>query len=85
MKRAWIVVVGIVLLAAAWATWPRSGRELRASLVAEAAPADTAGFALVEPGTMPQFPVDHGPHDDYQTEWWYYTGNLESESGEHFG
>jgi len=85
MKRAWIVVVVIGLVAAAWAMWPRSNRELRASLVVEAAPADTAGFALVQPGTVPQFPLDHGPHDDYQTEWWYYTGNLQSESGEHFG
>ncbi len=31
------------------------------------------------------FPQDHGPHLDYQTEWWYYTGNLVSESGERFG
>jgi predicted secreted hydrolase len=31
------------------------------------------------------FPRDHGPHLDYQTEWWYYTGNLEAESGERFG
>jgi predicted secreted hydrolase len=31
------------------------------------------------------FPQDHGPHLDYQTEWWYYTGNLEAENGERFG
>ena len=31
------------------------------------------------------FPADHGPHDDFQTEWWYYTGNLTAETGEHFG
>jgi predicted secreted hydrolase len=31
------------------------------------------------------FPEDFGPHPDYQTEWWYYTGNLESEEGERFG
>ena len=31
------------------------------------------------------FPRDHGPHLDYQTEWWYYTGNLEAISGERFG
>jgi len=23
-----------------------------------------------------QFPQDFGSHDSYQTEWWYYTGNL---------
>ncbi len=31
------------------------------------------------------FPVDHGPHPGFRTEWWYYTGNLEDEEGEHFG
>ncbi|PKO18556.1 MAG: carotenoid 1,2-hydratase [Chloroflexi bacterium HGW-Chloroflexi-10] len=32
-----------------------------------------------------QFPEDQGPHLDYQTEWWYYTGNLETSNGNHFG
>ena len=31
------------------------------------------------------FPADHGPHDDFQTEWWYYTGNLQTSDGRHFG
>ena len=30
------------------------------------------------------FPMDHGPHLGYQTEWWYYTGNLETEGGDHY-
>ena len=28
---------------------------------------------------------DHGPHFEFQTEWWYYTGNLESEAGDRYG
>ncbi|WP_448571895.1 lipocalin-like domain-containing protein [Trichothermofontia sp.] len=31
------------------------------------------------------FPQDFGPHPEYQTEWWYYTGNLETEAGRPFG
>jgi predicted secreted hydrolase len=31
------------------------------------------------------FPRDLGAHDDYQTEWWYYTGNLETATGRPFG
>lgn len=38
----------------------------------------------IEPESL-VFPRDHGPHFDYQTEWWYFTGNLNSSSGGHFG
>jgi predicted secreted hydrolase len=31
------------------------------------------------------FPLDHGAHLNFQTEWWYYTGNLHSEDGRSFG
>ncbi|WP_448560870.1 lipocalin-like domain-containing protein [Trichothermofontia sp.] len=31
------------------------------------------------------FPQDFGPHPQYQTEWWYYTGNLETAAGRPFG
>ena len=27
------------------------------------------------------FPVDHGPHPEFRTEWWYFTGNLDSVDG----
>jgi predicted secreted hydrolase/threonine/homoserine/homoserine lactone efflux protein len=43
------------------------------------------GFARAD-GPLPfDFPADHGPHPDYQTEWWYYTGNLDTVDGRHFG
>ncbi len=32
-----------------------------------------------------QFPADHGAHEDYRIEWWYYTGNLEAADGRRFG
>jgi predicted secreted hydrolase len=44
-----------------------------------------AGYLRAEGPTDLEFPADHGPHPDYQTEWWYYTGNLVSDGGEGFG
>jgi predicted secreted hydrolase len=45
----------------------------------------SAGFArAVEPRTF-EFPRDHGPHPDFHHEWWYVTGNLDSDTGERFG
>ena len=32
-----------------------------------------------------QFPRDHFNHPDFQTEWWYCTGNLTASDGRHFG
>jgi predicted secreted hydrolase/threonine/homoserine/homoserine lactone efflux protein len=43
------------------------------------------GFSVATPGTSLKFPTDFGAHPDFQTEWWYYTGNLEDQSGERFG
>jgi predicted secreted hydrolase len=31
------------------------------------------------------FPADHGSHGEYQTEWWYFTGNLADDSGKTYG
>lgn len=31
------------------------------------------------------FPADHGRHDGYKTEWWYFTGNLRDADGREFG
>lgn len=85
MRRLLIVALVLVLAVLAWALWPRPKGDVRASLVAQAAPADATGFARAQRGNELVFPRDQGPHNDYQTEWWYYTGNLESETGEHFG
>ena len=44
-----------------------------------------AEYKLALPGYRYQFPHDHFNHPDYQTEWWYYTGNLTSANGHRFG
>jgi predicted secreted hydrolase len=45
----------------------------------------TAAFALaIEPRKF-EFPQDHGPHPQFRHEWWYVTGNLDSNRGERFG
>lgn len=51
----------------------------------EADPPNSAEFAKAMAPKPWQFPEDFGPHPDYQTEWWYYTGNLETIDGKTFG
>ena len=31
------------------------------------------------------FPRDHYAHDDYRTEWWYFTGHLRASDGRRYG
>lgn len=46
---------------------------------------DDADFARALTPRKFLFPFDHGAHNDYRTEWWYFTGNLESSNGRKFG
>lgn len=44
-----------------------------------------AQYQQALPGYHYQFPRDNFNHPDYQTEWWYYTGNLKAADGHRFG
>ncbi len=47
--------------------------------------ANTQGFRKAfHPRTL-RFPRDHGAHPDYKNEWWYFTGNVQSDAGREFG
>ncbi len=46
---------------------------------------DPSAFARATEPRPFALPLDHGPHLDYQTEWWYYTGNLAASDGRRFG
>src|SRR4051795_12671294 len=42
-------------------------------------------FQPALPGYEFSFPRDHGTHDEYRTEWWYYTGHLTTDDGKRYG
>jgi predicted secreted hydrolase len=44
-----------------------------------------AQYRTAVPGYRFEFPRDHFDHPDFQTEWWYYTGNLKSANGHRYG
>jgi len=46
---------------------------------------DLARFAHATEPRVFVFPADHGPHPEFRSEWWYYTGNLIAAGGRHFG
>lgn len=55
------------------------------SLVETLGGADTVGYARAMEVRDFHFPEDHGPHEDFRTEWWYVTGNLDAEDGRELG
>ncbi|HTQ96459.1 MAG TPA: lipocalin-like domain-containing protein [Candidatus Acidoferrum sp.] len=42
-------------------------------------------YKVAMPGYRYEFPRDHFDHPEFQTEWWYYTGNLTASDGHRFG
>jgi predicted secreted hydrolase len=77
-----VITVGIAIFALFSSAQPP---QVTAAIVGLQANQDLAGYARAERVREFKFPDDHGPHPEFQTEWWYYTGNLESADGRRFG
>jgi predicted secreted hydrolase len=82
-----LVVAALGAALAIFSLWPAGPRAPIQATVAvrEALAADRAGFARALTPRRLSFPSDHGPHPDFRTEWWYYTGNLRTAAGRHVG
>ncbi len=80
-----IVALLIIALIAGWGILSRRdgsrGRPSGQLQPAMAPAGEATGFARAEGPRPLDFPADHGPHPDFQTEWWYYTGNVRTEEG----
>lgn len=42
-------------------------------------------FDVAAPGYRFEFPRDHGAHPSFRTEWWYFTGNVQSRDKKEYG
>jgi predicted secreted hydrolase len=54
-------------------------------LLGLAVAAEAREYRRALPGYRFEFPRDHFSHPEFKTEWWYYTGHLETVHGEWFG
>ena len=55
------------------------------ALAAAAGMAAPSPYPVVRPGIHLAFPVDHGAHPAFRTEWWYVTGWLKGADGRERG
>ena len=81
--RRWIVfLAGLALLACReQPSLPHASLSVAGALRT----ADDHGYAKALAPRELHFPTDHGPHPEFRTEWWYYTGNLATAEGRRFG
>lgn len=63
----------------------RDNGEIGADALVIAPEVDLTGYTRALEPLDWQFPQNFGAHEDYLTEWWYYTGNLQTEDGRRFG
>ena len=63
------------------------GIRRKTAILLLALPMLAGGFTYREalPGYAYNFPRDHFEHEDFRTEWWYYTGNVTGARGERYG
>lgn len=88
-RRRWLWVFLCAALASAWLArepqpTPATQRNDDA-IAALSAPHDGQGFARAEQVRAFEFPRDHGPHAEFRSEWWYFTGHLRDAHGRAFG
>src|ERR1700752_4402718 len=55
------------------------------TIVLLAITSSAAQYRTALPGYQYEFPRDHFDHPDFQTEWWYYPGNVKAADGRRFG
>ena len=90
MRRTLLALALVFVVLGAAVLWLRGGAKDApaaqvATVVSLLGSGDTAGFRRAErPGGI-RWPRDHGAHDDYRSEWWYFTGNLAAADGREFG
>ena len=84
LRRISILLIGLLAAACASAT-PQALPTSQSAAAQSAGGITTAGFARATTPREFVFPLDHGPHPQYAIEWWYYTGNLDTAQGRHFG
>ncbi len=80
-----LIIAAVVIFGFSLINVSGDSSDVNASAVIADLGGDTTGFARATAPRDWQFPQDFGAHPTFQTEWWYYTGNLQSADGRRFG
>lgn len=85
MRRRSLLLMSLLPFAG-WVGWrPSRSRPTLTLTQLIGTEATPTGYAQVLAPRPFEFPTDHGPHDGYRHEWWYFTGNLSDTESRRFG
>lgn len=86
MRAVIVTLLTIMALMLWWLFIPQAAAPPKANSVVEMLGGEAdAGFERAEQPRTFQFPQDHGAHPGFRSEWWYFTGNLETAQMRRFG
>jgi len=80
-----VAVTSLIVIIVLWRSDDEIATDTPLAVSSLLGDADNTGLSLADPSHRPSFPEDHGPHPDFRSEWWYFTGNLEDVDGHLFG
>ncbi|MFC2026561.1 lipocalin-like domain-containing protein [Chloroflexota bacterium] len=60
-------------------------QEEKIDVIAALSGGNTEGYSIADEPIEFVFPDDHGAHEGFRNEWWYFTGNLYDRNGRRFG
>ncbi len=86
MRAVIATVLIIMVLMLWWLFIPQPAEPPKANSVVDMLGGEAdAGFERAEQPRTFRFPQDHGAHPGFRSEWWYFTGNLETAQMRRFG
>jgi len=80
-----LAVVIIAVVITGFSLIDRGDGDVAAQAILQVPPVDSSGYTRAYEPREWSFPRDHGSHDEYMVEWWYYIGNVVAEDGQRFG
>ena len=83
--KSWWIWLSCVWLCVACGAQTAAPLQTQLTLAESLNRTDMTGFLRADKPRQFSFPADHGPHEGYAVEWWYYTGNLRDDAGREFG
>ncbi|MCJ7763657.1 MAG: hypothetical protein MUO90_00640 [Dehalococcoidales bacterium] len=80
-----LLVIAIVVSAINNSVSDGEPKEEKIDIIAALSGDATEGYSVAGEPIEFVFPDDHGAHEGFRNEWWYFTGNLYDQNGRRFG